>query len=201
MTLIVSAERNSPPVGRAVFRGRTYRCAIGRGGIAVDKVEGDGVSPVGEFDLLKVMFRPDRGGTPATSIPATSIKATPISTADGWCDDPAHPDYNRPVTLPHPASCETLWRDDALYDLIVATSHNSDPVIAGAGSAIFMHVAGGADYPPTEGCIAFARGDLEEILRDWVPGEDRLVITLRDGPYSRQGVRTGPKDGAVLFQK
>lgn len=168
MTLIVSAEG---PVGHAEFRGRTYRCAIGRGGIALDKTEGDGVSPAGNFDMLKVLYRPDRGA-PAE----TSIEVAPIAATDGWCDDPAHADYNRPVTLPHAAGCETLWRDDALYDLVVVTSHNSRPVIAGAGSAIFVHIAGGPDYPPTEGCIAFARGDLEEILRVWVPGKDRLII-------------------------
>ena len=100
-----------------------------------------------------------------------------LESTDGWCDDPGHADYNRPVALPHDASCETLWRDDSLYDLIVVTSHNSTPVVPGAGSAIFVHVAGSPDYPPTEGCIAFARDDLEQILREWVPGEDRLVIT------------------------
>jgi L,D-peptidoglycan transpeptidase YkuD (ErfK/YbiS/YcfS/YnhG family) len=172
MTLIVSADGYEGSGGRAVFRGRTYRCAIGRGGIAADKTEGDGVSPVGDYDILNILYRPDRG-TP----PATSIEVAPIAATDGWCDDPAHVDYNRPVTLPHPASCETLWRDDALYDLIVVTSHNSDPVMPGAGSAIFVHIAGGPDYPPTEGCIALARADLEAILRAWIPGEDRLVIT------------------------
>lgn len=176
MTLIVSADGT---VGRAVFRGRTYRCAIGRGGIAANKTEGDGVSPVGDFDLLKILYRPDRGAPPQTSTVTsseTAIAVAAITDTDGWCDDPGHADYNRPVTLPHPASCETLWRDDALYDLVIVTSHNSDPVTPGAGSAIFVHIAGGPDYPPTEGCIAFAREDLEEILRDWVPGEDRLVI-------------------------
>ena len=89
---------------------------------------------------------------------------------------PRATDYNRPVTLPHPAGAETLWRDDALYDLVAVTSHNSNPIVPGAGSAIFVHIAGGADYPPTEGCIAFARADLEAILRDWIPGRDTIAI-------------------------
>ena len=169
MTLIVSADGKT---GHATFRGRRYRCAIGRGGIAAHKTEGDGVSPVGEFDFVRILYRPDR-----SDAITTEIDIAPIGTTDGWCDDPGHADYNRPVALPHDASCETLWRDDSLYDLIVVTSHNSTPVVPGAGSAIFVHVAGGPDYPPTEGCIAFARDDLEQILREWVPGEDRLVIT------------------------
>ena len=168
MTLFVSADGKT---GRATFRGQAYRCAIGRGGIANDKTEGDGVSPVGDFDFVRVLYRPDRGDRIGTR-----IDSAPIGRADGWCDDPGHADYNRPVVLPHDASCETLWRDDALYDLVVVTSHNSDPVVPGAGSAIFVHIAGGPDYPPTEGCIAFTRDDLEQILREWIPGEDRLVI-------------------------
>lgn len=170
MTLIVSAQGS---VGQAVFRGQAYRCAIGRGGIATDKNEGDGITPVGVFDMLEVLYRPDRGEPVETS-----ITIAPITTTDGWCDDPAHTDYNQPVSLPHTASCETMWRDDALYDLVVVTSHNTRPVVPGAGSAIFVHIAGGPDYPPTEGCVAFARGDLEAILREWIPGEDKLVVAL-----------------------
>lgn len=169
MTLIVSAEGS---VGQAVFRGRTYRCAIGRSGISTDKTEGDGMTPVGDFDMIRVLYRPDRGA-PAE----TSIERAPIAATDGWCDAPAHTDYNQQVRLPHVASCESMWRDDGLYDLVVVTSHNSNPVVPNVGSAIFVHIAGGSDYPPTEGCVAFARNDLETILREWVPGEDRLVIT------------------------
>ena len=149
MDLTVSAVQDHH--GRAAFHGRDFRCAIGRTGIAAAKTEGDGASPAGRFRLVQVLY-------------------------DGWCDDPAHADYNRAVSLPHPARCETLWRDDGLYDIVVITDHNSDPVVAGDGSGIFVHVAGGADYPPTRGCIAFTQDDLERILKDWDPAEDRLGI-------------------------
>ncbi len=168
MTLIVSARGS---IGRAVFRSQIYRCAIGRSGISADKTEGDGVSPIGDYDLTKVLFRSDRGVRPVTP-----IAVDPISANDGWCDDANHEDYNMQVALPHAASCEKLWRSDELYDIVVTTTHNSAPAIPRAGSAIFVHLTGGPDYPPTEGCIAFARNDLELILRNWVPGKDRLVI-------------------------
>ena len=176
MTLIVTAEGLT---GRADFRGRVYRCAVGRGGIAADKTEGDGVSPVGEFDILTVLYRPERGAPTKTS-----VEIAPITATDGWCDDPSHADYNRLVTLPHAASCEKMWRKDGLYNLVVVTSYNSDPVNPNAGSAIFLHLAGGPSYPPTAGCIAFARDDLETILQEWVPGEDRLVIALSGSSLS-----------------
>ena len=42
--------------------------------------------------------------------------------------------------------------------------YNDDPVVAGKGGAIFLHVAR-PDYAPTQGCVALAEGDLREVLR------------------------------------
>lgn len=118
--------------------------------------------------LAEVFYRPDRVQRPATALPVA-----PLEPSFGWCDDPDHADYNRRVALPHPARCERMWRDDGLYDVVAVTDHNRDPVVPGAGSAVFVHVAGDG-YPPTEGCVAFAESDLREILSRWCP-EDRIV--------------------------
>lgn len=175
MDLIVShlqgADGAEPHLAEAQFRGRRYRCAVGRTGITTAKTEGDGASPAGAYRLIHVRYRPDRAAAPDTR-----LGSAVLSREDGWCDDPGHADYNRAVSLPHPARCETLWRDDGLYDIVVITDHNSDPVVTGDGSGIFVHVAGGPDYPPTRGCVAFAAADLIEILKIWNPEEDRLVI-------------------------
>ena len=87
---------------------------------------------------------------------------------DGWCDAVGDPDYNKPVKHPYRASAEVLWRDDAIYDLIVSTNHNIEPAKSGLGSAIFLHVARD-DLTATEGCIAFRKNDLLEILKDVGP--------------------------------
>ena len=50
-----------------------------------------------------------------------------IRKADGWCDDPAHPDYNTLVRLPFAASHEEMWRADGLYDLVVELGYNDAP--------------------------------------------------------------------------
>ncbi len=165
MDLIVSRD------GQAHFGAAVYRCAIGRQGIRSGKTEGDGTTPAGRYKLLQVLYRGDR-----LSAPDTTLSIVALSNRDGWCDAPDDPSYNLPVTLPYPASCERLYRDDALYDIVVVTSHNTDPVVPGAGSAIFLHVAGGPHYPPTDGCIAFVQTDLNEILACWKPETDRLVI-------------------------
>lgn len=140
--------------------GRRARCALGRGGViaAREKTEGDGATPAGVWPLRHVLFRSDRGGAPKTALPAS-----PIRRADGWCDDPSDPAYNRLVTLPYPARAEPLWRDDGLYDVVVILGHNDDPVVPGAGSAIFLHLAR-PDFTPTEGCVAAGRPDLEVLL-------------------------------------
>lgn len=149
--------------GKISWNGRVARCALGRGGVRLDKREGDGATPVGRFPILAVRYRPDRVAQPSTRLPVRAL-----APSDGWCDDPADPAYNRPVTLPYPARCETLWRGDGLYDRLCLIGHNTDPVIPGHGSAIFIHQAT-PDYAPTEGCIALARGDLTLLLADLAP--------------------------------
>lgn len=155
--------------GIALWDGRRLRCALGHGGIQTAKREGDGTTPAGVFAMRQVLFRADR-----LAAPSTRLSVMPLRRDDGWCDDPADPFYNRPVRLPHKASAETLWRDDGVYDLIVPLGYNDDPVVAGAGSAIFLHVAR-APYAPTEGCVALSREDLLAVLRD-AERDARVVV-------------------------
>jgi L,D-peptidoglycan transpeptidase YkuD (ErfK/YbiS/YcfS/YnhG family) len=63
--------------------------------------------------------------------------------------------------LPYSAHAEPMWLDDAVYDLLVVIGYNMAPVIPGAGSAIFLHIAR-PDFSPTAGCIAV---DKEVLLR------------------------------------
>lgn len=154
--------------------GRSWRAAIGKGGLVRDKREGDGGTPIGSWRLRELIFRPDR-----LTPPASGLAARPSGAEEGWCDAPDHPDYNRPVRLPFAASHETLWRDDALYDLIVPLGYNDAPPVPGKGSAIFLHVARD-DYGPTEGCIALAKSDLLTLL-PVLSGSDLLVVLPEEG--------------------
>ena len=146
---------------------RRVRCALGPAGVipAIEKREGDGASPAGVWPIREVIYRPDRGPPPATE-----IRVRCMAQDDGWCDDPADRAYNRPVTLPYPASAEALWRDDGVYDIVVVLGHNDDPPIRGMGSAIFLHLCR-PGYPPTEGCVAVTRADLEDLLQRAHPGD------------------------------
>ncbi|WBV42977.1 L,D-transpeptidase [Pseudoroseomonas cervicalis] len=144
--------------GLVEFRGRVWRCALGKGGVRSDKAEGDGATPLGLLPLRRVLYRADRGPAPACGVPVE-----PIGREDGWCDDPADAAYNTRIRLPHSARHEELWRQDAVYDIIGVLGWNDQPVVRGRGSAIFLHLARPA-YAPTEGCIALEPGDLRALL-------------------------------------
>jgi L,D-peptidoglycan transpeptidase YkuD (ErfK/YbiS/YcfS/YnhG family) len=144
-------------------------CAVGRGGVAEKKSEGDGITPHGSWALRRVLYRADRLDAPKTILPVVLIEVE-----DGWCDAPADVNYNKLVQLPYPASAERLWREDGLYDVVVVVGYNDAPVVKGKGSAIFLHVAK-KDYAPTEGCVAVTREDLLETLAQLKRGE-RLKI-------------------------
>lgn len=149
--------------GVALWAGHRLRCALGRSGIGVDKREGDGRTPAGRWPMRRLLYRADRLPAPASALMSAALRPQ-----DGWCDAPADPAYNRPVHLPYPASAENLWREDGVYDLIVPLGYNDAPVVPGAGSAIFLHLAR-LHYAPTEGCVALALDDLLAVLRDAGP--------------------------------
>jgi L,D-peptidoglycan transpeptidase YkuD (ErfK/YbiS/YcfS/YnhG family) len=157
MDLIVTAKIGETR-GLARLGERTFACALGRGGLVVHTREGDGGTPIGRFPFRRLLYRADRVARIETRLPARHIARD-----DGWCDDPASPDYNKPVRLPHPARHEEMGLESPLYDLVVVIGHNDDPVVPGAGSAVFLHVARD-DWAPTAGCIAFRREDLFTIL-------------------------------------
>jgi L,D-peptidoglycan transpeptidase YkuD (ErfK/YbiS/YcfS/YnhG family) len=157
----VRAELQPDGVGGLLRIGRlALRCAIGRGGARADKREGDGATPLGLLPLRRVLYRADRVAAPVCAVPVE-----PIGPADGWCDDPADPDYNRLVSLPHPARHERLWREDPLYDIVGVLGWNDAPVVKGRGSAIFLHVAR-PGLAPTEGCIALPEQEVRAVLAE-----------------------------------
>jgi L,D-peptidoglycan transpeptidase YkuD (ErfK/YbiS/YcfS/YnhG family) len=162
MDLLVSSSETGPVLD---WGAGPRRCAIGPGGIAVKQREGDGVTPVGVFALRGVFYRADRVKNIQTSLPVWRL-----GPSDGWCDAPEDAQYNRLLKLPYPASAESLWRADSLYDIIAVVGFNDDPVHAGKGSAIFLHLAN-PDYAPTAGCVALARDDLIAALEQFQPGD------------------------------
>lgn len=132
--------------------------AVGRNGMAAfdRKREGDGMTPRGVF-ALELVF-----GYAATA--ETRMPYRRATNEDAWIDDPGSPRYNQWVKgIPTRESHEKMRRTDGLYQLGVVVGYNKDPVIAGRGSAIFLHVWKGSGQA-TSGCVAMNLSDMERIV-------------------------------------
>ncbi len=157
----LSAGQHSIPIALPV--------ALGRGGIKANKREGDGATPRGTFRLRRLWWRADRHPRPATLLPVHRIKAD-----DGWCEDPADRHYNRPVKVPADSKADRLARTDHLYDFLIELDHNTQPRIAGRGSAVFIHAAR-PGFAPTAGCVALELQVLRRLLARLGP-RTRIVV-------------------------
>lgn len=146
---------------------------IGKNGLAPsgEKREGDGRTPSGTFELRRA-FGYDQGVQ-------TGLDYRVVSEKDFWIDAPTSPFYNQWVTGDVPEiSHEILRRQDDLYKYTIVIEYNTDPVIPGMGSAIFMHVWRGAGQP-TAGCVAMAESDILNLLH-WLDSRQNPVILSKE---------------------
>ena len=150
--------------------GRVFACSLGRCGITVTKHEGDGATPRGDLAIIDGWFRRDRRPSARRFRGFTVIRGD-----DGWCDDPAHGLYNRPVRLPFGASHEAMARSDRLYDVCLVLDWNVSRRARHRGSAIFLHIAP-PGQGPTAGCVAVEPKVMDSLLRRLRPGTILRVI-------------------------
>ena len=144
----------------------SFKCAIGLGGLTTNKLEGDHCTPIGEFKFDKIYYRSDKLGKINFLISSAEIYKN-----DGWCDDPNDKFYNK---FAFERSAERLYRTDDLYDIVCVMNYNTNPVIPGKGSAIFLHVCED-NFAPTEGCIAVEKKVLIEISKQ-ITSESCIII-------------------------
>jgi L,D-peptidoglycan transpeptidase YkuD (ErfK/YbiS/YcfS/YnhG family) len=150
--------RPGTATGRLVAGALVVPCTLGRNGATRDKREGDGCTPRGAFEIVDWYAPPGPPRLPRRHGMARIIKPT-----TGWCDDPDHPSYNRPVILPLAARHEGMTRTDGKYDIVGVLSWNIRPRIRGRGSAIFLHL-NESRTKGTEGCVALTRADMRRLL-------------------------------------
>ena len=167
MNLIVTSENDATWLDWGQGK---RRCSVGKGGIGIKGGEGDGITPRGLWPIRQVLWRPDRIEKPDTILPLRAIAPD-----DGWCDAPNDLHYNELVKLPYAASHEDLWRFDHVYDLVAVIGYNDAPVVAGKGSAIFLHLAQ-PNFSPTAGCVALTLGDALAALKQLKPGDQLQVV-------------------------
>lgn len=144
---------------------------IGRNGFAPpgEKREGDGRTPSGTFSL-GVVF----GYAPAVS---TKMPYRQATDDDLWVDDVHADDYNQWVkrSATKASSFETMRRIDDLYKFGIVVEYNTNPVVKGYGSAIFVHIWQGKGLS-TSGCIALPEEDILKILQWLNPAAKPLIV-------------------------
>jgi len=145
--------------GYLKYKNFKFRCALGKNGIKKKTKEGDNITPIGIFKIIKIYYRYDKIKNLKTSIKKIKIKKN-----IGWCDDPKSGFYNQQIKLPYKFNYEKLYRNDRIYDLLAVLNYNTNPVVKNKGSAIFIHVAKN-NYKPTAGCVALKKSNLIKLLQ------------------------------------
>jgi L,D-peptidoglycan transpeptidase YkuD (ErfK/YbiS/YcfS/YnhG family) len=157
--LVVRARPGHRSQGLMNVAGTVFPCALGRGGITVNKREGDGGTPLGAMRILSGYFRANH----FAQARRTRLAMKPIPPTLGWCEVPDDRNYNRPVKMPYRTSHERMLRDDRLYDACIVLDWNIRPRRRGRGSAIFFHLAR-PGFTPTEGCVAVSVATMRRLL-------------------------------------
>lgn len=147
-----------------------WQAHLGRSGLSAHKREGDGATPTGTYRIGSTVY----GIAPN---PGVRFHYHRLRCGDWWDEDAASPTYN---TFRHVAcgatpafggGSEALWRITPQYRYFAVIDYNTAPVVAGRGSAIFLHVAAGA----TAGCVSVPEPQLVQLLRWLRPAAHPLI--------------------------
>lgn len=147
------------------------------------KREGDGRAPAGIFRLGRAF-----GYAAAERVSWIRISYRQSLAGDRCVDDPASPLYNRIVDTAEIRrswkSDEEMLRKDDQYRLGIFIGHNTDPVSAGSGSCIFLHIWK-KEGAGTAGCTAVSKEDIVELLRWLDPTASPVLIQMPRREYER----------------
>jgi L,D-peptidoglycan transpeptidase YkuD (ErfK/YbiS/YcfS/YnhG family) len=150
---------------------------VGYNGFSDHKREGDGTTPTGAYGFGSVVY-----GNAAD--PGVHETYHQLVCGDWWDENSSSAPYN---TFEHVAcgttpswasGSEALWTETQPYPSFAVIDYNTSPVIAGAGSAIFLHASTGG---PTVGCVSIPLADLDTFLRWMQPSQSPLIVI---GPAS-----------------
>lgn len=152
---------------------------VGYNGITANKREGDGATPAGRFEL--------RRGFSFEQLPGATIPCARITETGVWVDDPESKYYNMWVNSLAPdkdwKTAEKMIGYPVSYRYGIVIEYNTDPVIKGAGSAIFLHCSQGG---PTAGCVAVPEDVMFSLMHFVRPG-DKIVIAGSLEEFQEEG--------------
>lgn len=173
---VVSAWARYGEEWREMFR--TEDGFVGAKGITDKKREGDMSTPAGQFELRRAF-----GLSPK---PDTAFPYIQIADGDEWVDDGNSAFYNQFVAASAQVardwnSSEKLASEDVAYQYVLVIEYNTNPAVAGAGSAIFLHCS---KNKPTAGCVSVPQEFMIALLEFLKPG-DKIIIE----PFAGAGGR------------
>ncbi|MDI1352648.1 MAG: L,D-transpeptidase family protein [bacterium] len=146
----------------------TFTGVIGKAGLvaAGEKREGDLKTPAGFYSL---------GGAFGTKPLAVKMDYKFITVDDKFIDDPQHKEYNTWINGPTTAkSFEPMLIKP--YSMGLVVNYNMNPIIRGAGSAIFIHLWHSSQIG-TSGCVAMSEKHLTQIIH-WLNKQKHPFIYL-----------------------
>lgn len=145
---------------------------VGKNGLTINKKEGDGKSPIGMYAF----------GTAFGSQTKPSKLKLPYKKStkyDYWIDDVKSKDYNKWVTFK--GNPKQKWKsfermNNELYKYGVVINYNTNPILKGKGSAIFLHIWRN-ENGVTAGCVATSEKNLLTILK-WIDPKKNTQIII-----------------------
>ena len=141
-------------------------------GVSDHHREGDHTTPTGAYGFDPVMY----GVAPN---PGVRYAYHHIVCGDWWVEDPRSPYYNRfhhvrcGTRPPFRVTSEDMSRSPTAYRHLVVIRYNTDPIVPGRGSGIFLHVSTGR---PTLGCVSLPLSQLLVVLRWLRPSSAPLIV-------------------------
>jgi len=146
------------------------------------KKEGDGKSPAGIF-RLSTAFGYAAQEPSGWKMPYMSLTPS-VECVDDVCSKFYNHVLNRATVAPDWSSSEQMLRPDGLYRWGIMVDHNAEPVIAGGGSCIFLHIWLGPSQGTT-GCTAMAQEQLEGVLARLDPTRRPMLVQLPRPQYKK----------------
>ncbi len=153
------------------------------------KKEGDKKSPAGIFTIGTAFGYADKKDAAWIKNPYIHAFDTLICV-----DDIRSVNYNRLVDKDSAKtdynSFEYMHRKDDYYKWGLFINHNSDKVVAGDGSCIFMHIWKN-DHEGTDGCTAMQEANILRVLH-WINAKDKpVLVQLPKAEYEKLRVGYG----------
>jgi L,D-peptidoglycan transpeptidase YkuD (ErfK/YbiS/YcfS/YnhG family) len=151
-----------------------WAARVGRSGLSKNRREGDGSTPTGTYAIGRTMY----GVAPD---PGVRYRYRRIVCGDYWVEDPSSPSYNRfrhvpcGQAPPFRVTGERLWQAATAYRHFAVIEFNTNPVVPGRGSGIFLHASTGR---ATNGCVSLPLAQLRQVLR-WLRPDQAPRIQIR----------------------